>query len=187
MQKNKHELSDEQLMILYQTSDFEAFELLYQRHSRRVLAYFHKRAPLETAKDLLQETFTKLHLSRDKYDPRYPFLPWLFTISRNTLFDFFKQAETRLANVASSAPALLDSLIATPAIQAASEDTSIFLSGLPHNQKRAVELRYLHDWSFEKIATDLKTSEDNVRQLVSRGIKKIRLTMNRKRGEENES
>ncbi len=181
MENDKHDQSDEELMILYQAGDFAAFEVLYRRHSGRILGYLKKKVPLETAKDIMQDTFTKLHLAKDKYDPQYPFLPWLFTVSRNTLFDFFKKAETKIAQATSAEPGLIESLPAVPTF-APEYDMSQIISGLPQDQKRAVELRYLQDWSFEKIAGDLKTSEDNVRQLVSRGIKKIRLLVVRKRG-----
>ncbi|MEK6579254.1 MAG: sigma factor, partial [Bdellovibrionota bacterium] len=81
--------SDEELMTLYQTGSLAAFDVLFNRHSGRVLAFLRKKVLSETAQDLTQEVFEKLHRSRAKYNPRYPFLPWLFTVSRNVLLDSF--------------------------------------------------------------------------------------------------
>lgn len=179
-EKKKAELTDEELMSLYQTGDFAAFEVLYGRHSGRIFEYLKKKVSIEVAQDLVQEIFEKLHKSRAKYDVQYPFLPWLFTVSRNTLFDFFKEAETKLSRASNSSPVLLENIAQSALTDHSGHDISIILANLPQNQKRAIELRYLHDWSFEKIADDMKTTEDNTRQVISRGIKKLRLTFNRK-------
>ena len=53
-------------------------------------------------------------------------------------------------------------------------DLTVALQGLPSNQRRAIELRYLSEWSFEQIAREMKTSPVNIRQMISRGIKKLR-------------
>jgi RNA polymerase sigma-70 factor (ECF subfamily) len=139
---------------------------------------------INRAQELLQETFEKLHRSRAKYNPQYPFLPWLFTISRNALFDFFKTAETKVSQSSSSSPILLDNLVAVVAEAHSQHDISAILEVLPQHQRRAIELRYLHDWSFEKIAHDMKTSETNARQVISRGLKKLRSALSEKGGME---
>lgn len=165
-------LPDEELMCLYQAGDPAAFELLYRRHSGRVYEYLKKKTTAENAGDLLQEIFERLHKSRDKYNPQYPFLPWLFTVSRNALFDFFRAAETKRTGDIDpdSLPARQEAVFDS----ASPKEISEILSVLPDNQRRAIALRYLDEWSFEKIAENLKTSPENVRQLVSRGLKKLR-------------
>ena len=51
------------------------------------------------------------------------------------------------------------------------------LDDLNLQQKQVLELRYLKDWSFEQIAQNLNTSESNIRQIVSRSLKKLKNTM----------
>src|SRR5438046_324640 len=94
---SKDQKSDEELMSLYQTGEYSAFEIIYSRHSGRVFEYLRKRTAVETARDLLQEIFLKVHRSRGQYSSQYPFLPWLFAISRNVLFDFLRLNETRVS------------------------------------------------------------------------------------------
>jgi len=139
----KQKLSDEELMSLYITGDFAAFEILYKRHSGRVFDYLKKKVSAETPQDLLQEIFAKLHKSRAKYNPQYPFLPWLFTISRNSLMDFYKLAETKLAKVSSSSDALLQNLPAVAVNAVGDVDLAQLLVSLPPNQKRATRIRGL--------------------------------------------
>lgn len=162
--------SDEELMTLYQNGDYAAFECLYQRHSGRVFHYFKGKVSSEVAQDLLQETFMKIHRSRAQYQSQYPFLPWLFTVTRNNMNDFFKSADQNVIKIG-----IDECSLPLQVIPATSEhDLSQAISGLPHAQRRAIELRYLNEWSFEKIAEEMKTTPENSRQIISRGIKKIR-------------
>lgn len=157
-------------MTLYKSGDHAAFECLYQRHSGRVFQYLKGKVSSEAAKDLLQETFLKIHRSRSQYQPQYPFLPWLFTVARNSLNDFFKSSEQKVIKISVEA----DSLPETLQPIGSEHDLSAALSGLPSVQRRAIELRYLNEWSFEKIAGEMNTTPENSRQIISRGIKKIR-------------
>jgi len=103
---------------------------------------------------------------------QYPFLPWLFAITRNALVDFARLKETKIAQASIDTTDLLPQ----PSEQKTtwSDDLTVALGTLPANQRRAIELRYLSDWTFEKIAEDMKTSPMNARQIISRGIKKLR-------------
>lgn len=162
--------TDEELMTLYQSGDYTAFECLYERHSGRVFQYLKGKTSTEVAKDLLQETFMKVHRSRTQYQAQYPFLPWLFTVARNNLNDFFKSADQKVVRIDVAMETIPEATL-----QGTSDyDLSAALSTLPHVQRRAIELRYMNEWSFEKIAEEMKTTPDNTRQLVSRGIRKIR-------------
>ena len=48
------------------------------------------------------------------------------------------------------------------------------LALLPSQQKLAVEMRYIDDKTFEQIAERLKVSPTNARQIISRGVKRLR-------------
>jgi RNA polymerase sigma-70 factor (ECF subfamily) len=172
--KNLKEHSDEELMNLYQKGNFAAFEILYERHSGRVFEYLKNKVSNEIAQELLQETFEKLHKSRDSYNNQYPFLPWLFTISRNSVLDFYKKSETRISQSTYNDPNILESIELANSGNTLSPDISEILGGLPANQRRIIELRYLQEWSFEQIAKEIKTSEENARQLLSRSLKNIK-------------
>jgi RNA polymerase sigma factor (sigma-70 family) len=55
------------------------------------------------------------------------------------------------------------------------------LDELPARQRRAVELRYLQDASTATIAADLRVAENNARQIVFRGIARLRQCAQRDR------
>lgn len=57
------------------------------------------------------------------------------------------------------------------------------LKELPVTQKEAVSLRVIDESTFEEIALKLSTSPENARQLVSRGLKKLKLLLSLKKEE----
>ncbi len=69
-------------------------------------------------------------------------------------------------------PEVLDS-IAAPEVEN-NANRPIDLDSLVPLQKVAIELRYSEEKSFEEIATALRTSPSNARQLVSRGVRALR-------------
>jgi len=157
-------------MALYQSGDDKAFEVLYKRHSGRVLSYLQRRSNPQTARDLLQDAFLKLHRSRHQYSTQYPFLPWLFTITRNALVDFTRLNETKVAKSSTEEVELVAAAIPSLPLT----DFEPALVTLSEPQRRTIELRYMQDWSFEKIAAEMQTTPLNVRQIISRSLKKLR-------------
>jgi RNA polymerase sigma-70 factor (ECF subfamily) len=49
------------------------------------------------------------------------------------------------------------------------------LKGLPADQRQAVEMRVIDELPYEDIAQKLGRSEASVRQMVSRGLRRLRL------------
>lgn len=177
LDNEKHTLSDEELMGLYQASDTMAFEILYQRHSGRLYSYLTGKVGQETAQELLQDTFARIHRSRDKYNPQYPFLPWVFTITRNILFDYFKNAETQTIHAA--IPHEPSELMSEESLTnlGSLKQLELALAILPDSQRIALKRRYLDDWTFEKIAEELTTTPQNARQLISRSLRKVKMNL----------
>ena len=162
-------LTDEELMKTYQLGDESAFAILYQRYSGKLYGFLKGKLRDKAAvDDVFQGTFMKLHETRTSYDPAFPFTPWLFTVCRSVLVDHFrKKARTR----EDLNPIAIEQAVTT---QSPSNSALPDLGLLPASQREAVELRYSGELSFEEIARKLETSPANVRQLISRAIKKLR-------------
>ena len=79
------DLTDEELMVMFQQGNTAAFERLFERYRLPLfnfllrLLHFQR----ESAEDVLQEVFIKLAKARELYEPRSPFRPWVYTIARN--------------------------------------------------------------------------------------------------------
>lgn len=164
--------SDEELMALYQQGSEEAFQVLYSRHSGKVLGYLRARSKSELeATDLFQEVFVKIHKSKHLYNSSWPVLPWIFSVTHSVLIDGVRKTARKkeifdfdfdqLATVENQDSGSLASV--TPLIGA-----------LPENQQVALKMRYLEEKTFDEIAEKLKTSPTNVRQIISRGLKRLK-------------
>lgn len=164
--------SDEELMALYQEGSEEAFKALYFRHSGKVFGYLKSRSSSEQeATDFFQEVFVKIHRSKHLYNRSLPVLPWIFSVTHSVLIDGKRKVERKkevfnfdfeqLAASEGEGEGRLASV--TP-----------LLKELPDNQQVALQMRYLDEKTFEEIAERLKTSPLNVRQIVSRGVKRLK-------------
>ncbi len=159
--------SDEELMILYQNDNYDAFEVLYTRHKDRVYSYLDKRlfdkGPLP---DLFQNVFTKMHKSRLTYSSKFAFIKWLYVICRSELIDHLRKTKSNLK-------------IFDDQIFASSEPDSMdlvdhHLDSLKGRERSIFELRFKEDKDYDEIAKLLNLSVSNVRQILSRVFKKLR-------------
>lgn len=161
--------TDEELMAAYQEGNYPAFEILFRRHSARVYGFLlGKIGNRAQAEDIFQSAFLKLHKSRNHYDPSFPFLPWLFTIAKSVLIDQVRKEKTIREDSNSEVVA------AAPSPEIIETTREVDTSSLPALQQNVLSLRYRDDLSFEEIAKRLDTSPSNIRQLLSRGIRKLR-------------
>ncbi|QQR81263.1 MAG: RNA polymerase sigma factor [Deltaproteobacteria bacterium] len=134
--------------------------------------FIKKLGNVQSAQDFTQDVFLKLHRSRMQYAATLPFAPWLFSITRSVWIDGLKKRQ----NDEPTDHLFLEKLAprTEPVFQ------SIPLEALDHllpNQSTAVSMKVYDDATFEEIATRLETSPQNARQLVSRGLRKLKEVM----------
>jgi RNA polymerase sigma-70 factor, ECF subfamily len=79
-------LDDEQLVARALGGAREAFNVLVVRHERRLFRFLCRGAATEAdAEDAMQQAMVKAYLNLAKYDPRWRFTTWLFTIALREL------------------------------------------------------------------------------------------------------
>ena len=162
-------LSDEELMKLYQKGENMAFEVIYNRNKGRIYSYLNKRMSNDSAIDeVFQNILLKFHNSRMNYDPKYPLGKWIFTISRSELLDFKKKRKFVYED-------LKDEHLASEVQNTIEKVDLNDVKNLSENEKSSISLRYYSEKDFLEISKLLDVSESNVRKLISRGLKKVRL------------
>jgi RNA polymerase sigma-70 factor (ECF subfamily) len=68
--------------------DVKAFERLIKEHQVLVFRLaFRLLCDEDDAKDILQETFIKVWIAMEKYNPQYSFTTWLYRIAANLCYD----------------------------------------------------------------------------------------------------
>ncbi|MES2766537.1 MAG: RNA polymerase sigma factor [Bacteroidota bacterium] len=151
--------SDEELFLLVQKQDEEAYRTLYRRYSKRLYAYcLRVVGRRDIAEDAFQTVAMIIYEKRDSFTGG-KFASWLFTIARHTCI----KASQRQQHTNVMTTVLEDNEV-LPADDGQSAD--VFMSEalqkaivkLQPDFREALELRYMGELSYEEIASALGIS-----------------------------
>ena len=82
--QNKFIYSDEQLMLLFQGGDENAYIELVNRYKDKLINFiFNYLGDLESSEDVVQDTMIKLYQKKHYYKEIAKFSTWLYTIAKN--------------------------------------------------------------------------------------------------------
>lgn len=88
------QLNDEELAVLTQKQDSQAFEELVKRYEAKMFRYGHKFLRNQVdIEDLVQDTFLKAYININSFDKDLKFSPWLYRIAHNTFINAIKKQE----------------------------------------------------------------------------------------------
>lgn len=179
------DLSDESLVALTLKGESSAYTQLYFRYKEAIMKYYVSRIsdPI-WAEDLMQKSFLKAALALKSFDPSRNFKSWFFTLAHNTMIDELRK-RAREKDHLQNYKVHLEALAPSDTEEWAHADLEPSSSGsdlktlssqaaLTSTQKRALELRYLHEQSFESIASELNIKESNARKIISRALKALK-------------
>ncbi len=154
-------------------------DAIYQQHARAVLAYLSHRLPnLPDAEDMLADVFVAA--LRACAAGETPGLPWLLTVARRRVADFYRQRRQTPASGAiySATLALPADAHAQPeaaALQAEEHRELLALvAQLPDDQQEALALRFAAGLRSPQIAMILGRSDEATRALLSRAVRRLR-------------
>ena len=164
----QHE-SDEALVRMISAGHTAAFETVYDRHHRGLLAFCrHLLSSKEEAEDALQHTFASAYraLTGDGTPP-IALKPWLYTIARNRCLTVLRARRPHEAADDEQADASVVSGLAEAVQQRADlRDLVSDLHRLPDDQRAALVLFEMGDHSHAEIAAVLSISREKVKALV---------------------
>jgi RNA polymerase sigma factor (sigma-70 family) len=162
---------DEALVALVLQGSEAAFEAIYDRHHRGLIAFCrHMLRSREEAEDALQHTFAAAYRSLTSGGDRPAALkPWLYTIARNRCLTVLRARKTR--DEAADAEAPSDGTVVeglTDAVQRRADlrDLVADLHRLPEDQRAAIVLFEMGDQSHAEIAEVLDINREKVKALV---------------------
>ena len=158
---------DAELVRAAQRGSEEAIEALFRRHWRRA----HRAAFLivrdaAAAEDIAQEAFLAAMRALDRFDRRRPFRPWLHRIVVNRAIDHSRARALRreVGEDAIGEPA-------APEVEAGLDpDLAAALAALDPEQRAAVVLRYLLEYTPGEIARMLELPRGTVNSRLRRGL-----------------
>jgi len=156
-------LSDEQLMLEFQSGKSQAFEELFERYRNPIYGFFRRRLNnVARAEDMAQETFIAILRGTERYEPRAKFRTYLYAIALKLLWTERRREvrETR----ASTEPAKL----AHEGDPFAAVWIRDALARLDAGHREVLMLREYEQFSYDEIAELLEIRVNTVRSRLFR-------------------
>ncbi len=156
--------------------DHRAFESLTTRYREAIYRLMVARTgSLHDADDLLQDTLVKVFVNLERYDKRYTFGQWIYTIARNTLIDSQRRRHDDFS--------LDDRFSITDVLNPSPEQCVInnqdrklieaSIGRLSQTHAQLFRMRFLEEYSYEEIAERLKMPLGSVKTNIHRARAKM--------------
>ncbi len=162
--------TDNDLIDAITQGDLQAFEVLYDRYSSKVLKRcFFICLHLEVARDLMQEIWVKVFLHLHTFKKQSAFSSWLYRLTTNHCLNYLKSkahSETLAGEIPVDEPSRDN--------PAASIEVHHLLQKLSLEDRTILAMKYLGEYSYEEIAASYKISVSAAKMRVSRLITRIR-------------
>jgi RNA polymerase sigma-70 factor (ECF subfamily) len=182
------QLTDNELIQLFQQGNTRAFDALIDRHQERIfnaINFMVKDSYL--AEDLIQDIFIKIinNLKQNKYNDEGKFLPWALRIAHNFCVDHFRKVK-RTPTIKTSDDQDLFEIIkhsdhpADYKMTRAQTHRNIqeLVDLLPEEQREIIVLRHYANLSFKEIAQMTNCSINTALGRMRYGLINLRKMMN---------
>lgn len=157
--------------------DREAAAMCIRAHQGALYSYILRMSGRpDVAEDVVQEAFVRVLTNLDRFDPRYRFSTWIFTIARRVYLNMVQKHRPAsdsdtVARVADARSDEFDS--ADDRLWEASQ-LDRALRQLNETQREAVILFHQFDWSIALIAQYLDLPEGTIKSHLHRGRRRLR-------------
>ena len=148
----------------------ERFEQPLVRYAQRFTG------DLETARDVVQDTFLKL-CTADRTKVENHLAAWLYTVCRNRALDVRKKEQRMTPFAEGQAERLTDAAPAPVETAGLREEHALVwqaLEGLSGRQREAFRLKFQDDLSYREISQIMGVSLGTVANLVAAGLEAVR-------------
>ncbi|MBW1811702.1 MAG: sigma-70 family RNA polymerase sigma factor [Deltaproteobacteria bacterium] len=182
---DEQRVSDEELLVRYQSGDEAAFDELFSRYRRRIFHFILRFLRDKNAsEDALQDLFLRVIRDPSRFQARSRFSTWLHTVARNLCIDLLrKQKYRRVTSLDQPRSRSLHRRMSTPMIEEikspeASPETKarhgslrlkllVAIRSIPDDQRVVFLLREVGGLSFAEIAkivgSPLNTTKSRMR------------------------
>src|SRR2546426_10664957 len=159
--------------------DPQAFAALYDQYFELVYRYVYYRVrQIEEAEDVTSEVFFRALRAMPRYEPRQPFLAWLYRIARNAVIDRARAARPRVSfEDALAHPDAGDHVIDPDARILATDRRARLktaLGTLTAEQQEVVILRFVEGLSAEEVGKIMGKRAGTVRGLQFRALQALK-------------
>lgn len=180
---------DVALMGMVSAGDMGAFEELVERHQRAVIGTVAKMlGNASESEDIAQQVFVRVWKSAGRYEAQAKFTTWLFTITRNLVFNEVRRRQRKPTVSVDEREETTHRTVED--LQAISPDDEMLhteleeaidraIQSLPEKQRMAVVLRRYEEMPYEEIAVVLEMSIPAVKSLLFRARTQLKEALQR--------
>ena len=175
MKETIQQASESALVKQAQKGDRKAFNALIEKYNKAIFNFIYRNInDSSRAEELAQKVFVRCYLNIKRYNQRYKFTTWLYTIAVNLCKNELRDKTRRPKNVE------LTDLVRTPNVASDSpiealtdkelkDKVSRAVQSLPEDQREAIIMSVYNDLPYKEIAQALKTNENTIKSWVFRG------------------
>lgn len=174
-------MNDKKLVEKILAGDDTAFEQLVKIYLKPIYNFLYRlTGDSSTLDDLTQETFIKVWKNLSRFDQSKKFRTWIFTIGRNTAYDFLKKKKSipftffedgegnnRMNEIAD------EKILASEVLEKADavKDIEKSLKKIPRRYRVILIMRYKDDFSLGEIAEILGKPYNTVKSQHQRALR----------------
>lgn len=171
---------EDRLIRRAQRGDGEAIEALIRAHQSALYGYLLRLCHRpEVAEDIAQEALVRVLRHLDRFDPRFRFSTWLFTIARRLWVNHSQKACATADS--ESAESWIDAeprpeelLVAVERKARLRRVLDVAVSCLSPIQQEIVTLFHHHAWTIEALSSHLSIPEGTIKSHLHRARKQMR-------------
>ena len=180
----KNNLTDEQLMKMFQEGDEHAYNQLVTKYKDRILNYIiNFVGDYVSAQDLAQDTFLKVYIKKNSYKEIAKFSTWLYTIAGNLAKTELRKIKRRKTYSVSALSRDDKEFVLKVPEKDSIDETDQYgqsefmqsaLLDLEADFRNIIILREIQGTSYEVISKILKLPLGTVKSRINRGKLKLR-------------
>lgn len=161
--KNLIQMTDDELVNLFEKGNSNAFETLLSRYQSKVYSYIYLIVRnKELTEDIFQDTFIKAiaTIQQGRYIESGKFLGWVNRIAHNLIIDNFRRVKNEntfsadayefdIVNNSKLSEKSIEDVLSNEQVL---NDVVRLIDYLPETQRTVVQMRFFEDLSFKEIA-----------------------------------
>ena len=179
--------TDEELMDAYVDGDDAAFRVLFERYAPILLRLTRRHLrDEELSREIVQQTFFRLHGARNDFRRGSKLRPWVMTIAMNLVREHWRRKKRRkMTDLEVDTQAAPEADYMPIELRQRSALLHGALDKLPVSQREVVELHWFQERPYAEIAEIVGTSEGAVRVRAHRAYTTLKqLLVSEIRGDE---
>ncbi|AOM83351.1 RNA polymerase sigma factor [Salisediminibacterium beveridgei] len=173
-------MQDHELIEAAISGDEFALRRLHDLYVTQVFSYVYGQvASYHDAEEVLQDIFYKVAMKMNTFSGKSTFKTWVFSIARNTVLDYHRQAKKRNRSIATEEEKLrtLSPLTTSSEDEVILQDeireALILMNELPETYRTVLHLRVIEEFTVEETAAIMKKSNFSVKALQRRARKML--------------